>query len=99
MTSPELIKIDYSSCSEHGDIVHAKIIKNLDEAIDQMKKNEIKLKINDRKFSLCQNHTERSLPTLKLKKLDDNRYRADYKNRTKLITDEIENHNIREIIF
>jgi hypothetical protein len=99
MSSTDVIKIDYSLSSDHDDIVHAKIIKNLDIAIDQMKKNEIKLKINDKKYALCQTHSDRFVPTLKLRKLDDSRYRAEPENNSKIISNELEKHQIRSIKF
>jgi len=97
MSSSELIKIDYSSHFHDDDIVHAKVIK---KTFSEKKKN-FSIKLNS--FELNSNQefldSQRTLPTIDQNKLDSNRYRANYSNKSKVVTKELEKHKIRAVMF
>lgn len=98
MSQTEVINIDYSG-SRSEDIVHAKIINRLDEAIDQMKKNEVKLKIGDRRFHLNKGLERNIVPTIKLRRLEPESYRLGAKSQSKIVTQELDLHEVKKVIF
>lgn len=97
MNSSELIKIDYSSHFQDDDIVHAKVTR---KTFQEKKKNySVKLKSFELNSTQEFLDSKRSLPTIDKNKFDNDRYRAFYSNKSKVITKELEKHKIRSVMF
>jgi hypothetical protein len=97
MKSSELIKIDYSAKFQDDEIVHAKVIKKPFDNHNKSFKAKLKsFEIESENEFL---DSKRALPTIDTKKLDFHRYRANYSNKSKVVTKELEKHLVRTVLF